>query len=91
MPDEVCTTMTHCLQIDPSSDRIIEDIERFPRQLDIIIDYYRNHSGCVMPDMNFRIGRRGKSHDYKRVLKRKIVTRQRISTKKSLNFHTDAQ
>jgi hypothetical protein len=67
MPDEVWATMTHCLQIDPSSDRIIEDIEGFPRVLDIIIDY-RNHSGWVVPDMNFSIGRRAVNHVNRRVL-----------------------
>ena len=45
----------------------------------------------VVPDMNFRNGRRAKSHDNKRVLKRKTVSRQRILTQKRLNVHSDAQ
>ena len=86
-PEEVWSTMSRCWQIDPTSERIVEDIEGFSRVLDIIIE----HSGCVVPDMNFRTGRGAKSHDNKRVLKRKIVARQRISTQKSLNLHADAQ
>ena len=86
-PDEVWSTMSRCWQVDPCSDRIIEDIEGFPRVLDIIID----HSGCVVPDMNFRNGRRAQSHDNKRVLKNKIRSRQRISTHKRITVHPDAQ
>jgi hypothetical protein len=48
---------------DPCSDRIIEDIEGYPRVLDIIIDY----SGCVVPDMNRRSGERAKNHDNKTI------------------------
>ena len=79
--------MSRCWQIDPSSERIIEDIQGFPRVLDIII----NHNGCVVPDMNFRSGRRAQSHDNKRVLKHKIKTRQRISAHKKITVHPDAQ
>ena len=46
-PNEVWAIMTHCWEIDPSSDRIIEDIEGYRRVLDIfIID-----SDCVVFDM----------------------------------------
>jgi hypothetical protein len=79
--------MSRCWQIDPSSDRIIEDIKGFPRVVDIIID----QSGCVVPDMNFRHGRRARSHDNKKVLKTKIKSRQRISTHKKITVHPDAQ
>jgi hypothetical protein len=41
--------MSRCWQVDPTSERIVEDIEGFSRVLDIIIE----HSGCVVPDMNF--------------------------------------
>ena len=75
-PDVVWTTIIRCWQIDPSKFRIKEDIERFPRALYIIIE----NNGCVVPDMNFRHGRRVQSHDNKRVLKHKIKSRQRFST-----------
>jgi hypothetical protein len=56
-----------CWLIDSSSGRIVEDIEGFPRVLDNFFDF----SGCVVPDMNFRSGRRVKSHHNKRDLTRK--------------------
>ena len=46
-------------------------IEKNSRVIDIIIA----HSGCVVSDMNFQTGRRARSHDKKRVLKRKTVAR----------------
>ena len=56
--------------IDPSSERIVEDIEGFPRVLDIVFDL----RGCVVP-MNFRSGRRAESHHNKRDLTRNIRSR----------------
>ena len=50
--------------------------------LNIIIE----HSGCVVPDMNFRTGRISKSYDDMNVLKCNIVARQCISAQKVLKF-----
>ena len=36
-PEEVWSAMSRCWQIDPTSERIVEDIEGFSRVLDIII------------------------------------------------------
>jgi len=76
--NELSYTMSRCWQIDPISDRIIEDIERFFRVLDIIID----HCGRVAPEMNFRSFRRAESYD-------KLRSRQRILTYKRIIVHSD--
>ena len=38
------------------------------------------HSGCVVPDMNFRHSRRAQSHDYNSVYKNEKISRQCITT-----------
>ena len=82
-------TMFKCLnhvgQGTVSSKRIIEDIERLPRVLEKIIDA----KGCVVPDENFRHGRRYLSlrgEDCK-----KPRRRQRKSTNVGANFHPSLQ
>jgi hypothetical protein len=82
-PNEVWNTMERCWSIEPRSSRIVEDILGLPRVLDKIIE----NSGCVVPDEGFRNGVRAKSHDGKKILKRKPLARQRISTQKQFIIH----
>ena len=81
----VWSVMCRCWTLEPTSARIVEDIEALPRVLNTIIA----HNGCVAPDEAFRNGRRAQTHDGKKILKRKPVARQRISTLKCLIIHQD--
>ncbi len=53
-PAEVASSLVRSWAVEPTSDRIIEDIEAFPRVLQKIIE----HKGCVVLDEYLRTGRR---------------------------------
>ena len=71
----------------PSSDRIIEDVERLPRVLEKIVGVL----GCVVPDENFRHGRRAVRVDGRGDCKNKRIKRQRKETNVGANFHPSLQ
>jgi hypothetical protein len=84
-PKAVWQTMVRCWQMEPTSERIVEDIVDFPRVLQILIDY----NGCVVPDLAIRHGRRAMSHDLKKVLKNKPRPSQRKATLVGRPCHPD--
>jgi hypothetical protein len=65
--------MVKCWSLEPTSDRIIEDIDAFPRVLEKIIA----NSGCAVKDEAIRSGRRALKSNNQGELKNKIKTRQR--------------
>jgi len=77
--------MTRCWSMEPTGERIVEDIIALPRVLDIIIA----NKGCVVKDEFLRTGRRHRRADDTGDLKRKPVMKQRISTLKSRPCHAD--
>jgi len=72
-PAQVWDTMVKCWSLEPTSDRIIEDIDAFPRVLEKIIA----NSGCAVKDEAIRSGRRALKSNNQGELKNKIKTRQR--------------
>ena len=82
-PDEAMRTMERCWEVAPSSDRIVEDISKFARILESIIEY----RGCVVPDYYLRSGRRHVSVRSEAVtLKKKPRDRQRKVTLRGLTL-----
>lgn len=53
-PAQMYSTMERCWSLEPTSNRIIEDIYALPYVLQKIVDA----RGCIVPDENFRRGRR---------------------------------
>jgi hypothetical protein len=53
-PDQAWSTVSRCFQIEPVSDRIIADIEDFPRVLQLVIEA----NGSVVQEINLRHGHR---------------------------------
>lgn len=86
-PREVWSTMTRCWEVSPTSDRIKEDIYAFAKVLEEIIKAKR----CIVPDENFRSGKRDLKSKGKGLNKEKTRKRQRISTMMDLNLHPDAK
>jgi hypothetical protein len=83
----VWSTMVRCWQMEPTSDRIMEDITAFARTLDVLIEA----QGIVVRDEFFRSGRRerrsdGKAGDY---CANKMRPSQRISTCVGRTCHQD--
>jgi hypothetical protein len=70
-PTQVWHTMERCWTLEPTSDRIIADIEDFGNVLDVIIEF----KGCVGPECRLRHGHRLQAHNGGRVLKRKVTKR----------------
>ena len=66
---------------------IIKDIEHLPRVLEKIIAA----KGCVVPDENFRHGRRYVRVDGKGDCKNKPIKRQRNDTNIGANYHPSLQ
>ncbi len=54
-PAEVWRTMVRCWQMEPTSERIVQDIQKLPWIIDKIIEA----EGCVVQDLALRHGRRG--------------------------------
>jgi len=85
-PTEVWHTMTRCWEMEPTSDRIVNDIQKFPEVLRKIIAFH----GCVVHDEFLRSGRRERSKDEKRILKHKSRISQRKDTMLMQPTHEDA-
>ena len=85
-PTEVWDTMVRCWTLEPTSARIIADIEDFSNVLDIIILL----NGCVVPECRLRHGHRQKAHNGGRVLARKVTQRQRKQLMTMGPVHPDA-
>eukprot|EP00732_Lithocolla_globosa_P000603 Lithocolla_globosa_v1_NODE_207_length_5169_cov_7.885329.p3 type:complete len:201 gc:universal NODE_207_length_5169_cov_7.885329:2147-2749(+) len=79
-PKEVENTMARCWTLEPTSERIIEDIMALPMILQKIIE----HNGCVVQDEYLRHGRRFRRADDKGDTKHKPRKRQRKETNTTL-------
>ena len=89
-PDEVWSTMERCWSLEPTSERIVEDILKF----DFVLEKIVEHNGCVVHDLFLRTGRRGDEWqriDGKGVLKNKPQKKQRKETIVTRPVHPDAQ
>jgi hypothetical protein len=89
-PEEVWSTMSRCWLMEPTSERIVQDVSKFRAVLDIIIAA----QGCVVQDIFFRSGRRG--DEWMRAkgdghCKNKPRPRQRKATLKTRPIHPDAR
>lgn len=78
--------MKRCWTVEPTSERIMQDINALPNVLQTIIE----RQGCVVKDEYLRTGRRARRADYSGALKNKRRSRQRKSTLKDLVCHPDA-
>ena len=83
---EAWSTMTKCWTLEPTSARIIADIEDLGNVLDLIIE----NKGCVVPECRLRHGHRQMSHNGGRVLKRKVTQKQRKHMMQMGPIHPDA-
>jgi hypothetical protein len=88
-PSELWSTMERCWQVEPTPERVAEDILAFPRILRLII----NAKGCVVADDQLRSGRRYVAVDERSELKHKPRDRQRKATisKAARVCHPDAE
>jgi hypothetical protein len=88
-PKEMWSTMERCWQVEPTSERIVEDILAFPRVLRLII----SAKGCVVADDQLRSGRRYIAVDERSELKHKPRDSQRKATisKSARVCHQDAE
>ncbi len=87
-PKQVYDTMKRCWEVEPTSERIVEDIMNLPSVLQKII----TARGCVVPDLVLRTGRRGAEYVSLRAgmrCKHKPVNRQRKATMKGSVIHPD--
>ena len=84
-PKEVGSSLLRSWEMEPTSERIIEDIEAFPRVLQVIID----NEGCVVPDECFKHGRRFVKLKGEGVCKSKPRKSQRIATLCGRPLHPD--
>ena len=84
-PKEVFRTMKRCWEISPTSEQIKEDILGLPCVLKKIVEA----RGCVIPDENFRTGRRARSSSGKK-LKKNASNRQRVATNTQILLHPDS-
>ena len=73
--------------MEPTSERIVEDILALPGVLERIIAA----KGCVVQDQFLRSGRRARRADDKGDCKNKPVSKQRISTLRARPLHPDCQ
>ena len=84
-PEQVWSSMTRCWQVEPTSERIVQDILALPEVLNKIIAA----KGCVVQDQYLRNGRRARRADDKGECKNKPVSKQRISTNLARPLHPD--
>ena len=87
-PAEVWSIMARCWEVEPTSERIVEDILKFPMVLDRIIEA----EGCVVFDLFLRTGRRGQEwerKDGKGECENKPRSSQRKDTIKARPVHVD--
>jgi hypothetical protein len=73
-------------EVEPSSKRIVEDIQAFPRVLQKIIDA----QGCVVPDEFLRSGRRERRLDDKGDCTARLRGHQRKANMAARPLHPDA-
>ena len=79
--------MERCWTLEPTSERIQEDLNDLERVLDIIIE----RKGAVVPEMNIRHGVRLQAINNGRVLEHKVTKRQRKHLLTMGPIHADAQ
>jgi len=73
------------LEVAPTNERVVEDVDRILVVLDKIIAA----GGCVVPDEFLRTGRRAVRAGGKEVLKNKRRKRQKIATQEAWPHHPD--
>jgi hypothetical protein len=73
--------------VEPTSERIVEDVLALPGVLEKIIAA----KGCVVQDQYLRSGRRARRADDKGDCKNKPVSKQRKSTLRARPLHPDCQ
>ena len=86
-PSQVWKTMEKCWSLEPTSQRIIEDIDAFPRVLQKIIEI----NGCAVKDQAIRSGRRARRSNDQGDSKNKIIKRQRKATIAGRPVHPDCE
>ena len=79
--------MRRCWQLEPASARIIQHIDDLPRVLEIVIQ----HRGAVAHEECLRHGHRLSAINGGRVLKRKVISRQRKALLQMGPVNPDAQ
>jgi hypothetical protein len=84
-PNEIWSTMERCWEVEPTSERIIEDILALPQILEKIIAA----NGCVVHDLFLRNSRRHRRADGKGDCDRKPCRKQRIATNIARPCHPD--
>ena len=80
-------TMVRCWTLEPTSARIIADLEDFENVLDLMIEF----KGCVVPECRLWRSHRQQAHNGGHVLKRKITNLQRKHLLTMGPVHTVAQ
>ena len=88
-PAQVESTMRRCWRMDPTSECIVKDIDKFEYIVDKIIDA----QGAVEPDLFFRTGRRAEKLKGVGLCKNTPIKKQRKSTIQSVlrPIHPDCQ
>ena len=88
-PSEVWSTMSRCWDIEPTSDRIIQDIQYFEAVLDKIIA----SKGCIVSDENLRHGRRcdGWKSKYGKDIQKPRNRQKKDTLGQQLLLHADCQ
>ena len=84
---EVESTLRRVWTVAPTSEQIVADIQGFPHVVQKIIDA----RGCVVPDEDFRGGRRELRKDGKGKLAGRKRSRSQIATNTDLILHADCQ
>ena len=77
--------MSRCWEVEPTSDRIVQDISAYPRVLEIIIDAH----GCMVSYLFLRNGRKFRRADDKADCLRKPCIKQRIENNHARPCHFD--
>ena len=85
-PTDVWNTMVRCWQTEPTSDRVIADIEDWPRVLQVIVDA----EGCVVHGEAVRSGHRYQRLDGKGLMKSKLKSHGRVALFHGRPVHPDA-
>ena len=84
-PKEVWSSLQRVWTVAPTSAQIVADIDAFPAVLQKIVEF----AGCVVPDENFRGGRRERRADGSGDLTTRMKKRQRKETQMHLDLHPD--
>ena len=87
-PNEVWACMSRCWDLcEPTSDRIVEDIQGLPGVLEKIFA----NQGCVISGDDLRGGHRAARHDGKGPLSSRLRNNQRKDSQFNRPIHPDAQ